>query len=262
MTVYADALFLMNFIMDYIIISVAGILAALHIPRPKKLLGAAVGAVFAILRIIFFQQRLAALIITLAVPPLVMLTVLCPCGKPVYFRGLFCFFAAAFVCSGAVSASFTLFGVRDFSASPVLVYFVGTLVMIIIKNTHTMLKISRGKSCYRLTVKYRGRAVTANAVLDTGNSLTDPIGKKPVIVAGEDILSRLFSSECNLYNITEWLEAEDLRLIPYSTIDKDGVMIGFSPDCVLINGRKIPDVIIAISEKPPKGGILLGSAVI
>ena len=81
------------------------------------------------------------------------------------------------------------------------------------------------------------------ALMDTGNSLMDPVSLSPVIIVEYKLLKNLFDEEIKTSldrigrdNIT-WIMSDvaekglPARLIPFSSLGKDnGMLIGFVPD--------------------------------
>ncbi len=258
MTIYLDVLFLINFIMDYIIITLASILSAVRITRAKKCLSALLAAGLGILHFIFHQKAAASLLFGLFIPPAAVASALGRCKGQVYLRCLICYSAATFLLSGAAAFALSLLGVGSVT-SPVI-YLIAVLVLVITKSTIAMLRSGALKGTHQLTVRYGKRIATRTAALDTGNSLTEPLTNRPVIVADEALISELFG--CGSAGLAEWLEPTDMRIIPYKTIDKTGVMTGFVPTSVTVDGRLLPDCVIAISPKEISGGVLLNNAII
>ena len=104
-------------------------------------------------------------------------------------------------------------------------------------------------------------------LLDTGNHLPDPLSGQPVIVVEQSSLLPLFSPELgNLLqetkrNATELLlmivEREELagcwRLIPYQAVGQRGMLLGFHPDCLILQhgeeNNVYTNVIVALSEQ-------------
>ena len=100
------------------------------------------------------------------------------------------------------------------------------------------------------------------ALVDTGMTLTEPIGQNPVIVAEiTPIITNLPEPVAQLFaqNLQDDLEAVQtafiaadwhtrFRLIPFKTIgQQSGVLVGFRPDHVTIDNKEVSNAIIAIT---------------
>jgi stage II sporulation protein GA (sporulation sigma-E factor processing peptidase) len=118
---------------------------------------------------------------------------------------------------------------------------------------------------YIIKIYTQGQDLTINTLMDTGNSLKEPIGKLPVIITEFEAVKEILpdglkllyyeKKDENFEYILEILENADfklrLRVIPYVSIGRQkGMLIGFKPDMVEVfkEDKKIPvkDVIIGI----------------
>jgi stage II sporulation protein GA (sporulation sigma-E factor processing peptidase) len=129
-------------------------------------------------------------------------------------------------------------------------------------------KFVKEKLLVQLLISFDRKEAGLYALVDTGNSLFDPLTNSPVVVvefnAIKDILPleirRIFENDCekDLEKLTElisgtpWLSR--FRLIPFTSLGKEnGMLIGFRPDFIEIdseNQRKdIRDVIVGIYNR-------------
>ena len=134
----------------------------------------------------------------------------------------------------------------------------------VLKNVY-LLKIPGNKIIKSLKITAGEKQICLDALIDTGNSLTDPFTNYPVIIVEYSAIEELIPQKlkemmqndlnediiktCETFAQTEW--ANRLRLIPFNSIGrKDGFLIGFRPDKVSISKNKkevdTSKVIIAI----------------
>ena len=110
-------------------------------------------------------------------------------------------------------------------------------------------------------IHLNGTVISSAAFVDTGNSLVDPLGKKPVIVLARQHFPFL-EGELNAENIVEKLNGQDLltqrlRLVPYCSVGKKrGMLVGFQTDEVIIKnclktGRHFRIVVALANEEIP-----------
>ena len=100
------------------------------------------------------------------------------------------------------------------------------------------------KNTTDITICFDGSRITAKALCDTGCSLTDPISGYPAIIISPHIATELFKNKNNTN-----LPFHKYRVLPFSTIDtQSGIIHGFIPDSVLINGTKITKAVVGIAE--------------
>ncbi len=96
-------------------------------------------------------------------------------------------------------------------------------------------KIRNEQSIYRAHIVHRGKLVEVNALMDTGNSLTDPISGEVVIVMQKTTMEKLFKED-------ELRQQPGYRMIPYHSIGKnDGILEAFRLERLEIVGKKTRD---------------------
>lgn len=112
---------------------------------------------------------------------------------------------------------------------------------------------------YDVTIMVRDKKVEIRGIVDTGNSLCDAFTDKPVIIAEYDYFQDVFDEEVKGFfgktmdttDISNEYWKPRLRLVPFSSVGKDGLLPAFKPESILIQGnnrfRKCKDVIVAIS---------------
>ena len=122
-------------------------------------------------------------------------------------------------------------------------------------------RLSQGQATY-----FQQQKIVVPALLDTGNQLTDPLTKKPVIVVEsealekvlpKDILQKISEENSEISELLASLEenwAARLRVIPFNSVGKrHGLMIGFRPDLIVIKNRRkeiiTSDVVLGLVNK-------------
>ncbi|MCL2578230.1 MAG: sigma-E processing peptidase SpoIIGA [Defluviitaleaceae bacterium] len=274
MILYADILFLVNFVMNGFVLWVLS-----KVMREKRnalwfLLGAGVMALLYTLLIIApplrFVNVVLASIVILAAGVLVTF-------HPKGFKPFFKLMAVAYVISFTVGGlGMALFFLTDL---PYAVYFLADfegfsvswqLVLIGTLLSYIIIKIAV-KMAERLTLKRQmlcnvyisiGENVcNFDALVDTGHNLKDPLSQSPVIIAEFEQIKPLLP-ECLVILFSERLEDDltvllsvrddsfynRIRMIPFTSLGRNnGMLIGFKPDNVKVEGRnESPDVIIGI----------------
>lgn len=108
-----------------------------------------------------------------------------------------------------------------------------------------------GQQYLPITISHRGKQIHLTALVDTGNTLRDPVSGLPVLVAdaaaGEKLLSL---TQRQLQHPIETLAAGDhpgLRLIPYSAVGQtNGLLLGLRVEELTIGGKR-EDMIVAFA---------------
>ena len=88
---------------------------------------------------------------------------------------------------------------------------------------------NRPADLYKVKLRGRLNEIELNALLDTGNSLREPISGRPVSVVEEECFQKLLGAK----------EPEKLRAIPYHSVGKsNGIMEGYEIPEIIIKGRE------------------------
>lgn len=275
--VYVDVLFLFNFVINYLLLLTTKKLCK-NPSKPWRLsLGAFTGSVYAVL---MFFPSLAIYYTVLA--KLVFSSILILISLRItkwkeFMRTLLIFYAVNFLYAGA---AFGLFYFTDFGStigavvSNGIFYIDLPLGMVLLTSACAYLliwlcnriyatKMARCGKYYDICIRFHGNQANLHALLDTGNSLTDPLTGKPVIVAefssirqlfGEDIteiFSRHQNDEMGLVSVMLGQEhaSTNFRLIPFSALGKEnGLLLAFVPDGVdvLTEELTVKDVLIGV----------------
>lgn len=279
MTVYADVLFLVNFIINYILLFLTAKIARLKPIRWRLLLGAILGALYAVFlffpRLSFGYTALAKFLFSLAV---VALTYHIH-GLRLYMKAVGIFYLVTFSLGGGVMA---LFQFTDIGASLGMVIKNGVFYMqmpwyvlllaicavyAVIRGVWGALqnRLSRENMYVKVGILWEGREAWMDALLDTGNVLCDPLSKTPVIIAEYQKLMPVLpqsmkdavekSGTVKIEEIQEPAVLERLRVIPFTSLGKEhGMLVGFRPDSAkILENEQLKDagnVIVGIYEKP------------
>lgn len=191
---------------------------------------------------------------------------------------LLLFYITAFLACGAIMGVFYLsdmnvevvngnFSINNISAYHIII---GSIVAIsIVKVAFDFLEnhYSMEKRRIKLDVFQDGKKCELNALVDTGNTLRDPLTGNHVIVAFINAISPIMPSEvqqsiCFSKNYDELNEVlidssvkKRIRIIPFKALGtENGVLTALRVDYVVVKYKKqniiVKDVLIALYEKP------------
>ncbi|SHK39576.1 stage II sporulation protein GA (sporulation sigma-E factor processing peptidase) [Paramaledivibacter caminithermalis DSM 15212] len=194
-----------------------------------------------------------------------------------FFKYLSIFYLVSFVFGGTAFALFYftnfnsilsngIFYTNNFSFK-VLFYSVAlAYVLIVLSISYVKNKINKENLYKVIIIEFDKREKEINALIDTGNSLSDPISQFPVIVVEYNAIEALLPEGVKeifkndnfnkLEKITAILQRSDwmnrFRIIPFTSIGmENGILIGFKPDNVKMknNGEivNLNKIIVAIS---------------
>lgn len=257
-SVYVDELFLLNGVINYILLLVTKRIIRSRASQPRLLLCSIIGAVYAVFMFLphnkIFYSFAAKLIFSLS---LVAITYNIRKLRQ-YIRAVAVFYIVSFAFGGAAFAIISMTGWRGLSYLPLKILATSTVIayccIMLLSSYYKRLAVKE-KNFTEVSITVNNKTAMLNCFMDTGNSLYDPISDSPVMIAEfESVssilppgISELLKMRC-ADNIPKDFNRR-LRLIPYSSIGmKNGVIIGFKPDRVTVNGKVIYDIVIGICE--------------
>lgn len=262
MTVYADVLFLTNCFMDYLLLTLTAKCCNVR-PRAWRLwLAGVLGGLYGVFMFVPDFSIFYTLPAKILAAGVLCGAGFCPC-RPRRFLRLWGMFLAVHFLSGGILYCIMLYtgggmvknGVMYMQAAWIPAGAV--LAKVVISRGVRCFRRQTSRDIYNVELFYGECHARAEGFVDTGNSLTDPTGKLPVILADARVLQQLFHADCNSRNLAEWVGSTDLRCIPYRTIDNSGIMYGFCADRVLIDGRDLGRTVVVACDRQMEYGVLL-----
>jgi stage II sporulation protein GA (sporulation sigma-E factor processing peptidase) len=281
MEIYIDVLILQNIVMNYLILLMTSKLSKTKISNLRLLLGSLVGASYVVFLLLFPEIKIyyttaAKIILSFFI---VAVTFYPPKFKS-FMRILAIFYISTFIFAGAAFAFLYfnntdglvqngIFYIFDDSKWSML-FFSAVTVFIIVKIFWDLIqeRLIRDNLCIPLKVVFENGMIDLFALVDTGNSLHDPLTNAPVVVVEFNAIKNILPSD--IQNIFEESKEEDLvratkiisdskwfsrfRLIPFTSLGKEnGMLIGFKPDYIEIgentDKKGVSDVIIGIYNR-------------
>ena len=255
--IYIDVLFLVNFVLNLLMLKTTAVLAARQSRWWRLVFGAGIGALYAVgiffpaLHVLFIFSAKVAVSVVIVCISFRMLHI------QEFLKTLGIFYLVCFLFGGAVSGLLYFTGGEiggvysngavyfDLPLGKLFLYalliFTGLLPASSIIKNH-MLRQGLHMS---VLIECMGRKERINALFDTGNQLTDPVSGLPVCVVEAGCIKKLFPED--IYQLlafgdvdaiayslpTQW--AARFRLIPFSAVGTNhGILAGIRPDKVRI----------------------------
>lgn len=229
MVVYLDVLFAVNVLMDGVSLLAAAALGGVRVGRVRLLLASMLGGGYAVL---------AAVVPLLAALPLRVLAGVGLCavafgGKPAFGRvcALYFVVAASFMglamALGAVNGRTLLFGAGYYIAIPFRVLLLAAAAGYALSGILLRGDALHGPLCReveRLTIRFDGREREVRLLHDTGNSLTEPVSGRPVLVLGRETVAGLMGKEICDACMGEKDAATCLAALPPETASRFGLL--------------------------------------
>lgn len=281
--IYVDVLFLINFLMDYVILWATARLAQIHVQSLRLVLAASIGALYSIVLLLPDLAFMTSIWMKFFVSLLILVLTFIPLSWKRFGQVFLYFYLISFTMGGAMLGfiylvtNISVYSV--FTSLPIpylwLAVALGTAILLG-KWGAGFLQRSFLQGLLRVPVKIKiqGQEVAVNGLVDTGNQLVDPLTGAPVVIVEYEILAPFLPSQVkNMFGTGGEVDLEKLtrsfteqgqllpfRLIPFTTIGKHhGMLVGFRPDeiCVLAGDQKIrtSHVIVGIYSRrlSPRG---------
>lgn len=265
--VYVDMLFLLNFLMDSVIIYATSLLIRKPPHIPRMILSAGVSSLYSAIMFFprvsflysaFFKIIFLILSVWLAFPVRTLRELI---------KTTCMFFAVNLIFGGTVFALvfFTDFGTALGSVvsngeiyinitpsvlaiATVLAYMVAYFTAYIKQHN-----LKQSKIITDAIIWFDSKYITVKALCDTGCRLSDPTNGNPAMVISPEAAKKLLPEQFFDSLVTDGIIPLEFknryRIIPFCTIDnKNGMMHGFLPDKIRIKNHEITKTVVAVSK--------------
>jgi len=266
--VYIDVLFGLNLLINYLLLTASARMTGAVINRKRIIIGAALGAVYAV--VMFFPEM--SFLYTMIFKILFVIPII---GAAFGFRDILhglklaaVFLMVSFAFAGCVMAIYYISDSRSVSMNNGVMYMNIPFWMLIISVAASYILIGavmrktadgRVRSTVQVELASLSGEVKLTALHDNGNELTDPLTNKHVMVAEYKKIRELFPANarmildsCDLLDGALAAESVSgicrMRVVPYRTAgNSTALMAVFDPDRVVIDGRVRRDMLVGLS---------------
>lgn len=284
MEIYLDIVILENIVINYLILLVTAKFSRNRSSTLRLLLGAMIGAAYLVIMILLPDMKVYTTVLSKLLLSIAMVAVTFHFTRlTVFFKTLAMFYAATFLFAGAGFALMffnrewgimrngvlmTPMSLLNTKWSELLMAFAVTLIILRIVWDVIQKKFLREKLLVQMIISFDKKSIQLFALVDTGNSLHDPLTNMPVVVVEYSAVKELLpmdireifekNSDNDLNIITATISCSDwfsrFRLIPFTSLGKEnGMLIGFRPDYIEIGteGEKkgVQEVIVGIYNR-------------
>lgn len=239
--VYLDVFFMINFIMDYMIILITSRIAKVKKKRIRQLAGAGCGALYSVIVIKPLTNHLFKItLVNILIAAVMVLISFGFTSASVYIKNVILLFVVSFTMSGIINYLYysTVIGkyvrnvlsgnsnkvvnARKFILVSVLAYILLSAIVRIIFSVRKDMELY-----YDVKITFRGKSVVVRGLYDTGNGLTEPVSGKMVHIAEYKILKPLLEGDEKA--------KENIYVIPFHSIgEEDGIMYGIRMDEMVV----------------------------
>ncbi|WP_066634807.1 sigma-E processing peptidase SpoIIGA [Desulfolucanica intricata] len=272
--VYIDEVILGNLVMNYAILWLAARFCQIKTARWRLVIGAGLGSLYSL--VLFFPQLNSLLSISFKFLISVLMVTFAYAPLPLkrFLKALSYFYLCSFVLGGVVFGCIyflrneTGFTMNNFSKLVRDNFWYGVVLALLVAwligkgAVLARRRISQETYKIPLSVIFLGNSVEVSALIDTGNSLMDPLTQHPVVIIEYEAVKNLLPPEIqSLYQngktvdfnlIYQTLSGKEwanlFQVIPFHSLgSSNGLMLGFRPD-EIITGQKqrVSQVVIGI----------------
>lgn len=260
--IYADVLFFINFVMIFFIFFIVSKFSRTALKKINLIISSFLSSLMYCFMVLFLPfnkiNNFFGIFIVMSVGIFI-------CFKPINFKQFLKFFLFTNISSffvggismfvffytniGEAISNQIIFSLKNASIKVLIISIFITYILIkLFINWYKRIFFKR-QSFYSIKLYKNGQKISLNALLDTGNSLYEPITKKPVIVAEflavkeilPDYLKVIYyeKDENNLERVLKNIDVNKFRLIPFSSVGKqNGMLLGINIDKVEIFAEK------------------------
>ncbi len=262
MVVYADVLIVLNIVVTYFILLATKTLASASTRTCKVILAALVGGLSSLYIFLPQQHFITEILIKLLFSAVI--TIIAFGAVPIkrYIRSIFSFYAVSFLYAGFMLGFWYVLrpagmvinnGVIYFSISPVILI-LSTVVCygIIMLARHFYKRQDENAKHELVTVKKSGSEYLFDCIIDTGNTLSDPLGSDKIVILsyssaremfGESVVKNALSLEAPKNGIGKF------RILPYKTAMGNALMPAIGVDCAIAGDVRADNVLIGILKE-------------
>ena len=238
LTVYLDSLFLINAVMDFILIFAALRIAKKNFRLWRIITAAGAGGIFAVC--MFFADNGASFILGIPAAALMLVIAYKPHSIKEFFKILMIFYAVSCCMAGVGMLLFFSGRFNGYIKNGVFYIRIPLWLLVIsaavfyalITVSQRILNRIKGRRIVLLAVTYNSEKFFLNALEDSGNFLKEPISGKPVIIADKGI----FAAE----------KIEFFYAVPFHSLGcENGIIYAFKPERIEYQNQTI-DAFIGI----------------
>lgn len=277
--IYGDIIFVENLLMNYLILFSTAKLTKSRYKKINILLASVAGAIYAVFYYYPGFEYLYTWFLKIIFSLFIIVVAFNPYTLKEFCRKILVFYIVSIIFGGAAfgiyylinGVKFAYKGIFYIDSFPVKLLLASILLAYIFVRFswgYIISKIKREKVLLDVSIIKEDKKAYLVALLDTGNSLTDPITNLPVLVAEYEAIKELLPSEiqrifeenkennlnaiASVLSRSEWITR--FRFIPFNSLGvENGLLIGFKPDGIRIEDNSgknfIRDIIVAIYNK-------------
>ncbi len=251
-TVYIDVLITVNIFIDFYIIMCTRIFLHINVSLGRMIAGSLVGGAFSLVALLPAMPFGLNILFDFLTASLIVFVSFGRSSIKSYIKRVTVYFVISFLFCGIMIFIYTSFkplGMEIyndtvyFNISPVILIILTLICYYILKLINRLTKDVCGGGVCNVEIQMNGNTLTLCAKIDSGCNVKEPFSGDYVIIAEEELLNGCLPKD------------EETRVIPFNSLGGSGIIKGFKPDKIKINGVDVNDVYIGICKNVMKGEI-------
>lgn len=249
MVVYVDVLVALNIFVTYFLLLCTRGLLRKTVKRRRLALGAVLGGLYALIIFVPELSDILSVLLNIAACCLIVLAAIPVHTFREFLKAFGAFLVVNFAFAGLMLALWLSLHPKGMVYNNGAVYFNIDMKVLVLSTLacygilslagFLLKRRTPDNKIYEIELCHNGKTVSAKALLDTGNALSDGFSDTPVLVAVPSVLKALLGTDLDsLFLIKKDFETESserIRLIPFSTVGDNGVL-----KAVLIDKVRVP----------------------
>lgn len=248
MTVYADSLFLINLLSEYVLLTLCGKIASAKSKKSRRLFASIFGALIS--TAVFCADIPLPQSIVRIITAFLTICIAYIRNYRAVLRAFPAFMLTSFLYSGIILTASSLLpesgiiscGFAYIRADLLMFACIFVLTYPVILLLARAFKIS-AKHTVKITVSHCGKTAVLTALFDSGNLLTD--GNRGVIIAEWDIVKALFGTE----NFEDLYGLDGTKLVPFGSLGGVSTALVFYADTVFTETNTFKHIPIGIVNR-------------
>lgn len=278
--IYIDVLIVENFFMNYLLLYFINRFCKCRTKKWRIIIAALIGAFYVL--VVFYPdlQKFYSVIMKFMISVLMIIAAFSPHELKKFFKILVLFYLEAFIIGGFLLGIFYLNNptpeiingalfISSISPSPEYIIIGSIIAIVLIKFGFDYFEgyYVNDKTSVQMDIVLNNKKCRVTALIDTGNSLKDPITNVPVIIVYYKTIIDILPEELKEAILMDYsyeifkkriMDSElksRIRIIPYKALGvENGILVGIRMDLVISKLKSktnvIKEPIIALYNKP------------
>ncbi len=253
--VYADVTFVINLVMDFVILWATARLVGIRLLYLRLFTAALLGAIYSVFYLYLAMTPFYSVPAKILFSCLILFIGLKPQTWTEFKKALVYFYGISFAVAGAsIAASYLMITPGESFKFSYLLLLVGAIFALLIGiygEKYLLRRIVPSLLRFGVELRFGAQSCNGQGFLDTGNGLKDPLTRRPVVVAEYEFLKQCLPRDFQqafddnqdeddiLDHLSQSSWANRLRIIPFSSIGrKNGILVGVRADAIMVHTGK------------------------